>query len=105
MSSQTEVHVEVNEYELVYILQPKLDDDGIQAAMDKINDVITNGGGEVVSTERWGMRKLAYPIKRHFEGYYVLQRLSMPPAVTHPLERAFRLSENVIRHMVLRTDE
>ena len=105
MSSQTAGNVEVNEYELVYILQPKLDDDGIQAVMDKINDVITSGGGEVVSTERWGMRKLAYPIKRHFEGYYILQRLSMPPAVTKPLERAFSLSEDIIRHMVLRTDE
>ena len=102
MSSQTEGHVEVNEYELVYILQPKLDDDGIQATMDKINDVITSGGGEITTTERWGMRKLAYPINRHFEGYYVLQRMSMPPAVTHPLERLFRLNEDVIRHMVLR---
>lgn len=105
MSSQTGTHGEANQYELVYILQPKLDDDGIQAAMDRLNGVITSNGGEVVSTERWGMRKLAYPIKRHFEGYYILQRLSMPAAANQPLERSIRLSEDIIRHMILRLDE
>jgi len=104
MSSQTEPQIEGNQYELVYILQPKLDDDGIQAVMDRINEVITNGGGEISATERWGMRKLAYPIKRHFEGYYILQRLTMPPAVTQPLERSIRLSEDIIRHLLVRTD-
>jgi small subunit ribosomal protein S6 len=95
----------MNEYEFVYILQPGLDDEGIQAAIDRLDSVITGAEGEVVSTERWGSRKLAYPIKRFFEGYYVLQQLSMPAAATHVLERTLRINEDVLRHMLLRADK
>ncbi len=94
----------MNEYEFVYILQPGLDDDALQAAIDRLDAVIIGAGGENVSTERWGMRKLAYPIKRHFEGYYILQNWSMPATAAQALERSLRINEDVLRHMVLRLD-
>lgn len=103
MSSQ--LATPMNEYEFVYILQPGLDEEGIQAAMDRLDGIITGGDGEIISTERWGMRKLAYPIKRHFEGYYVLQQLNMPPATSQVLERTLRINEDVLRHMILRADQ
>jgi small subunit ribosomal protein S6 len=95
----------VHEYELVYIIRPDLEEDGITAVNDKVGQWVTTGGGTVVKTEIWGRRKLAYPINRHTEGTYVLQRLQLPPLSVVELERNLKISEEVIRHLVVRTDE
>lgn len=95
----------MHEYELVYIIRPDLEDDGINAVNDKVSQWVANGGGTIVKTELWGRRRLAYPIHRHTEGTYVLQRLQFPPQGISELERNLKISEEVIRHLVVRTDE
>jgi small subunit ribosomal protein S6 len=95
----------VHEYELVYIIRPDLEDDGVNAVNEKVGQWIANGGGTIVKTELWGRRRLAYPIRRYTEGTYVLQRLQLPPQSVAELERNLRISEEVIRHLVVRTDE
>ena len=96
---------DLREYELVYVLQPGLDDTAIQGFEKRIADLITSQGGTDVVTEPWGKRNLAYPIERYFEGYYILQRFLMPPTGTEEVDRRLRFSEDVIRYLLMRTDE
>lgn len=96
---------EVREYELVYVLQPGLDDATLQGFQTRILDLITGQGGKDIVTEPWGKRTLAYPIGRHFEGYYVLQRFQMPPTGTSEIDRSLRFNEDVLRYLLVRKDE
>jgi small subunit ribosomal protein S6 len=89
----------MNIYELVYIIQPNLDDDGVKAVDDRIGQAITGEDGTITSTDHWGKRRLAYPIKGHFEGHYILHNISMPPTAVLNVERQLRLSEDVIRFL------
>ena len=70
---------ELHEYELVYILQPELSEDSVLGVNDRVAQIIGNHHGQIIETEMWGRRTLADPIKKHFEGHYVLQRFNMFP--------------------------
>lgn len=104
MAEQT-IEQERHEYELVFVMQPDLDEQGIANINDRIAQIITNANGTIDSTEMWGKRTLAYPIKKFFEGHYVLHRFQMDPSGTAELDRLLRFNENVIRYLVIRTDE
>ena len=95
----------MNIYELVYIIQPNLDDDGVKAVDDRIGQAIFGEDGTITSTDHWGKRRLAYPIRGHFEGHYILHNLSMPPTAVLNVERQLRLSEDVLRFLVIRADD
>ncbi|MEZ4734301.1 MAG: 30S ribosomal protein S6 [Caldilineaceae bacterium] len=105
MSEVTASAVNLHEYEVVYIAQPGLDDEGVNALNERFAQTVGNYGGQVVSTEPWGRRNLAYTIQKHGSGHYVLQRFQMPAAGTNEVERFLRLNENIIRYLVVRTDE
>lgn len=96
---------ELREYELVYILQPEMDEEGVTGLNDRLSQIVTEQSGSVTSTELWGRRTLAYPIGKFFEGQYVMHRFQMPPEATGELDRLLRLNENVIRYLLIRTDE
>lgn len=100
MSSSNSVH----EYEMVYILQPNIDEDGQNTISERLGQTVSSFGGEVLNIEPWGRRTLAYPIKKFFEGHYVLLRFNMQPEGADEVERQLRLNENVIRHLLIRTD-
>ena len=95
----------MSSYELVYIIQPELDDDGVKAVDDRITQAISGEDGTIASTDHWGKRRLAYPIKGHFEGHYILHNLSMAPAAVQNVERQLRLSEDVIRFLAVRVED
>lgn len=90
----------LKEYELLFIVSPRVAADDVTAAIDRVAGLVTAGGGEVLSTDNWGRRRLAYPIKHYFEGTYVLFTLRMPPAAAAPLEASLIISEEVIRHLL-----
>jgi small subunit ribosomal protein S6 len=94
-----------HEYEVVLVARPTLGDEGMAALNDRFAQAITTQGGEVTGTEMWGKRTLAYPIRKFFEGIYVLHRVAMPPQGTAEVDRLLRLNEDVLRYLVLRTDE
>jgi len=94
-----------HEYELVYVLAPSLDDEGVRGLTDRIQQVITGQAGEVTTTEMWGRRTLAYPIGKNYEGHYILSRFQMPPAGAAEVDRILRFNENVMRYLLIRTDE
>jgi small subunit ribosomal protein S6 len=95
----------VRDYELMVVLTPELDDDGVTATTERVKSLVTARGGEVVDVQPWGRRRLAYPIKRLRDGYYAVAKLKLDPEAAEPLDRSLRLTEPVIRHMLVRLDE
>jgi small subunit ribosomal protein S6 len=95
----------LRDYELVVILSPEIGDDIISESLERLNQGITSRGGEVVEVSHWGRRRLAYPIHRHFEGNYVVSQVKMDPAEVPGFEGSLRISEEVIRHLIVKTDE
>ena len=92
----------MNEYELMTILHPRLTADETTAATELVGTQIAAHGGEVLSTDVWGRRRLAYPIAGSMEGTYVLYTLKIPPEGAAPLEAWLEVSEPVIRHLLIR---
>jgi small subunit ribosomal protein S6 len=94
-----------HEYELVVIIKPDLTDDELTAGIERVQQAVSSRGGEIVDVNTWGRRRLAYPIKRHLDGTYVVHQVKMDPVQVPDLESSFRISEDVIRHLMIRTDE
>ncbi len=92
-------------YELVLVLNPGSAEDKIENKVDALNQNIVALGGEITGVEQWGRRKLAYPIKKFMEGYYVLTRFTMKPSQSNSLEAKLRISEDVIRHMLIKIND
>lgn len=92
-------------YELVAIFVPQLDDQGIAAAIERYTNWITTAGGAIGSTNVWGRRALAYPIKKQRDGVYVQFNFELPPTSSRELERNLRIDEQVIRHLLVRPVE
>jgi small subunit ribosomal protein S6 len=92
-------------YELVYILSPELADDVVGASIERVQQSVTSTGGEIVDVNHWGRRRLAYPISRHFEGNYVVAQVRLDPERVADLEGTLRISEDVIRHLIVKAGE
>lgn len=91
-------------YEFMYVLDGVLSEDQIEELVGRISKYVTENGGEIVETDDWGMRQLAYPIENRKNGYYVNMHFSAPPDLPAKLERTLRIEERVLRFMVLRLD-
>lgn len=89
------------DYELMYIVRPELDDDGVRAAVSSVRAMIEAQRGEVVKTTLWGKRRLAYEVSHLRDGHYVLVVFHMDGAGVAPLERALRIDETVFRHLLV----
>jgi small subunit ribosomal protein S6 len=96
---------ELRDYELVFILSPDIPEEEMPAAIERVTQAVTSRGGEVKEIDRWGRKKLAYPIAGHIEGDYVLTQVRLDPARTAELEAGFHISEEVIRHLLVRVGE
>jgi small subunit ribosomal protein S6 len=95
----------LREYELVVILSPELVEEDVPAAIDRLSQLIADRGGEVKDVDRWGRRKLAYPIKKHLEGNYLVTQVMLDPNRTSDVEAALRISEEVLRHLLVRVGD
>lgn len=91
-------------YELAFIISPNIDDEGATSVVEKVSDFVKAIDGEVASVDVWGRRTLAYPIDNHREGTYVRFETKMPPASIGDLERNLKLSEDVIRYLLINMD-
>jgi small subunit ribosomal protein S6 len=95
----------LRDYELIVIVSPEVPEEELASHLDKISEFITNKGGSVTEVERWGKRKLAYPINHFREGNYVLTRFKLEPGTTAELEANIRISEKILRHLLVRLGE
>jgi len=95
----------MNEYELMVIVHPEADSDAVTALNEQIATWINAQGGEVVQTNVWGRRKLAFEINKQTEGSYVVTTLRLASAALAEVERTIRLHEQVLRYMFVRQGE
>lgn len=93
-------------YELVVVISPQVPDEAVPETIEQlVRRPVENGGGALQDVNQWGRRRLAYPIRTHTEASYVLTQLRMEPEQTKDLERGLQISEDVIRHLLVRLDE
>jgi len=93
-------------YELAFIVKPNIDDEGVETIVEKISNFVVNrASGEIVATNIWGRRRLAYPIKKYREGTYVLFQANVPSSSVPSIERELNLSEEVIRFLMFKVEE
>jgi small subunit ribosomal protein S6 len=96
----------LHRYELVVIITPQITDDEMPDAVDRlVKRPVESQGGVCQEVNVWGRRKLAYPVRSHQEGNYVLTNLELEPAKARELEQGLLISEEVIRHLLVRLDE
>jgi len=89
------------DYELVLIISPEVEEEKLEATLNNISQLITGKGGTISDLQPWGKRRLAYPVKHFMEGYYVLIRFKLRPALGRELEANLRISEKVVRHLLI----
>ena len=94
----------MNSYEVLYIIKPDVEDEARAALIEKFAQIVKEDGGEVENIDEWGKRKLAYDIDYISEGYYVLMNFKAKSDLPAELERNMKISEFVMRFMVLKKD-
>lgn len=91
-------------YELMYVVNSVINDDQIGDICDRVVAYIRDNNGDIVEEDRWGSRRLAYPIEKKRNGYYGLVYFRAEPELIARLDRALRINDDILRHMVLRYD-
>lgn len=93
-----------NHYESVVIINAALDDEQVNSTITKIEDYLLSKESKIAEIEKWGRKRLAYPIQKSKSGYYALLRFEAETSVIKDLERLFRLDENIIRYLTIVLD-
>lgn len=96
---------EVREYEMVYILRPDLDEEGRQAKIAKVQQIIESETGGIQTTDEWGTRLLAYEINHFREGYYVLVTFTLPPDRVRKVEERLSMDDALLRYQTVRVSD
>ncbi|WCK54510.1 30S ribosomal protein S6 [Aneurinibacillus sp. Ricciae_BoGa-3] len=95
----------MRKYEVMYILRPDLQEEAVKADVERFAAVITDNGGEMEKVNEQGKKRLAYEINDFREGYYVLMNFQSEPAAVNEMERLMKISDDVIRYLIVREDE
>lgn len=94
----------MRDYELMVVLDPNLDEAAIEAMSSRIQALVTQRGGTVDNVDTWGRKRLAYPVGHFRDGFYILHRVQLPPTAATEIEHALKLTESVIRHLLVRSE-
>ena len=94
----------MRKYETIFILHPSLDEEAVKANIEKFKGVMENGGGTIENVDFWGKRKLAYEIAKVNEGFYTLINFEANTELPKELDRVFRITDGVIRHIVVKQE-
>jgi small subunit ribosomal protein S6 len=92
-------------YESVIIIRQETSPQQVEALADTYQDLIKENGGSIKKRENWGLRSLAYKIKKNRKGHYILFNIDAPSAAIHEMERLMSLNEDILRYLTLRVDE
>jgi small subunit ribosomal protein S6 len=95
----------MRDYELTYIIHPEVEEPDLTDILDRVRSLISNNGGEIVNETSWGKRRLAYPIQNMREGLYMFLELKLPAQAILEIEHALKLTEPVMRHLIVRVEE
>ncbi len=89
-------------YETTYVLRPNLGESQFTEIIDRTNDIIKNDGGAIIFLDRWGVKKLAYEIRKENHGYYIHFDFAAPATTVQEMERIFRLDDRVLRFLTIK---
>ncbi|RAL23396.1 30S ribosomal protein S6 [Thermoflavimicrobium daqui] len=95
----------MRKYELNFIVRPDVDEETLKATREKVQAVITNGGGEILEEQDLGKRRLAYMIDKYREGIYTIYSFNADADVVSELDRVININDNIIRHLTINVDE
>uniref|UniRef100_A0A7V3YNE8 Small ribosomal subunit protein bS6 n=1 Tax=Candidatus Caldatribacterium californiense TaxID=1454726 RepID=A0A7V3YNE8_9BACT len=95
----------MQEYELGVVIRPTLAEDSVQSIVEKLKNTILDQGGVVNAVDFWGKRKLAYPIEKQREGYYVFLRFAISPKNVAEVSRVARYTEDILRHILVKEEK
>ncbi|MCX7746105.1 MAG: 30S ribosomal protein S6 [Clostridia bacterium] len=90
-------------YETIFIINSELEETVVKSLVEKFKNLLETSG-QLESFDEWGKRKLAYPIEDCNEGYYVLSNFSAAPTFPHELERIYKITDGIIKYMILKKD-
>ncbi len=93
--------MKTNHYESVIIINAALEDEQVEATISRIKEQIITNGGEIVDLDKWGRKRLAYPIQKAKSGYYVVIRFVAPSDLIVKIERIYKLDETIIRYLTV----
>ena len=91
-------------YEIMFIVDPNLPEEEVDRVDSLVEEMVTSAGGQVESVEKMGRRKLAYEVKRHKDGFYVLFTVAADGNIVREVERRFRVMDEVLRYITVRID-
>jgi small subunit ribosomal protein S6 len=92
-------------YEILFIADPNLGEPEVDALTTQVEGYVEKEGGKIQKVEKWGKKRLAFVVKKHREGYYVLLVVDGSSALVHEVERRLRVTEGIIRHLAVRIDD
>ena len=95
----------MRQYEVMYILHPELEAEKTESLIERFKGMIEQAGGEVTKLDRWGKRRFAYEINKLREGYYVVMNFKAKAETVKELDRVLKISDDVVRHIVIREDK
>ena len=90
----------MKKYELLYILRPDLEEDARKKVVESLSDLLTKNGAKVNKTEEWGLKQLAYEIKKFTKSYYVLVKFEAEKAALDEFDRMTKINQNVLRFLI-----
>ena len=93
----------MRKYEVIFIVRP-LEDEATEAVIEKFSKLIANNGGTIDKEDRWGRRKLAYPIKDCTDGFYCLFYVSCEPDCVKECDRVMKITDDVLKHMSVKSE-
>ncbi|MCY8203468.1 30S ribosomal protein S6 [Bacillus sp. N12A5] len=95
----------MRKYEVMYIIRPNIDDESKKAVIERFNNVLTSNGAEITGTKDWGKRRLAYEIKDFRDGFYQIVNVQSEAAAVQEFDRLAKISDDIIRHIVVKEEE
>ena len=94
----------MNNYEVMYIVKP-IEEEAFNAIVTKFDGVLTSNGATIEKFDKWGKKRLAYPIQDFNDGLYVLTTFSAEPAAVKELDRVMKITDEILRHMIIKKGE
>ena len=92
------------DYELGFILKPEVNEEQTRSIVERLEQIVTNHGGQVMRVNNWGRKRLAYPIQHHRDGSYLFIDMILTPETVSELDRTLKVSEEVLRHLIIKRD-
>ena len=93
----------MQEYELTVLIHPDRETD-LEKSLDTVRELVKTSGGKVAKEDNWGKKRLAYEVKKNLEGFYCLIHFTAEPAVVAELDRVLKITEDVIKHMIVKQE-